>query len=122
MKYFPDNKEDLKKLCNDQSVKLGEIDTSRITDMSGVFDRECGRKDFSGIENWNVSRVTNMSDLFRYLDFNGDISKWDVSNVKNMSHMFGGSSFNGDISNWDVSKVTDMFCMFRHRLLISPLN
>ena len=41
------------------------------------------------------------------------ISQWDVSKVTNMGNMFrGASSFNGDLSSWDVSKVTDMSSMF----------
>ena len=38
----------------------------------------------------------------------GPISKWDVSNVTNMSEMFyKAKEFNQDISGWDVSKVTN---------------
>ena len=59
-----------------------------------------------------TGNITNMSNLFEYSDFNGDISKWDVSNVTNMEDMFFVSKFNGDISNWDVSNVTNNVDMF----------
>ena len=53
----------------------------------------------------DTSNITDMSNLFAYSRFNGDISKWDVSNVINMEDMFIISKFNSDISNWDVSNV-----------------
>ncbi|WP_363322629.1 BspA family leucine-rich repeat surface protein [uncultured Brachyspira sp.] len=41
------------------------MDTSLITDMSEIFYfYDIGGKDFSGIEKWNTSNVTNMSGMF----------------------------------------------------------
>ena len=116
-KYQPVTKEDLLKLCRDESVYLGDIDTSKITDMSVLFsanDEIWYSRDFSGIELWDVSNVTDMSHMFSESPFNQDISSWNVSNVKNMIHMFSESSFNQDISSWDVSNVTDMREMFSY--------
>ena len=144
-KYHPDTKAELLKLCRDKSVYLGDIDTSKITDMSKLFKGNYEiwySRDFSGIElwdvskvkdmscmfsetpfnqnisSWDVSNVTDMSGMFLCSPFNQDISSWDVSNVTNMSHMFTYSSFNQDISSWDVSNVTDMSYMFYE----SPFN
>ena len=40
--------------------------------------------------------------------FNQDISSWDVSNVTDMSELFRtATSFNVDLSSWDVSNVTN---------------
>ena len=113
-KYQPVTKEELKKLCRDESIYLGDIDTSKITDMSCLFDGffDCYDRDLSGIELWDVSNVTDMSSMFSCSSFNKDISSWDVSKVTDMSHMFSYSSFNQDISSWDVSNVTNMSSMF----------
>ena len=65
------------------------------------------------IGDWDVSNVTDMSQLFFGTSFNEPIGSWDVSNVTNMSQMFGDAyAFNQPIGNWDVSKVTDMRSMF----------
>ena len=115
-KYHPETRAELYNLCRDGRVYLGDIDTSKISDMRDLFKRDDYfnrySRDFSGIESWNVSNVTDMSGMFRESSFNQDISSWDVSNVKNMSSMFYESSFNQDISSWDVSNVTDMSNMF----------
>ena len=74
------------------------------------------------VESWDVSQVTDMSQLFINRDkFNADISGWDVSKVQDMSNMFQinkvgtSGSFNRDLSSWDVSKVQDMSFMFTNQ-------
>ena len=113
--YYPKTKEELKDIINKRiesegnDCNLNDIDTSNITDMSDLFEYS----DFNGnISNWDVSNVTNMASMFFDSEFNGDISKWDASNVENMHGMFLRSTFNGDISTWDVSNVKYMGRMF----------
>ena len=90
---------------------LNFINVSYLEDLSGVFSYPNHR--FNGdVSRWDVSHVTNMSNLFCGSDFNGDISKWDVSNVEDMSGLFADSVFIGDISQWDVSNVENMSIMF----------
>ena len=62
------------------------------------------------ISKWDVSRVTNMRDMFAGTRaFNVDISKWNVGSVTTMQGMFyAAKAFNRDISKWDVSRVTNM--------------
>uniref|UniRef100_UPI000A32CBF6 BspA family leucine-rich repeat surface protein n=1 Tax=Campylobacter devanensis TaxID=3161138 RepID=UPI000A32CBF6 len=123
-KYHPKTKEELKELVSHESVKLSEIDISEVSDFSYLF-KDSKRSDFSGIEDWDVSHVTNMRNMFRGAkNFNSDISSWDVSHVTNMSGMFtGAENFNSDISSWDVSNVTDMNNMFASAFNFNqPLN
>ena len=111
--FHPKTKEELKELVDDPEVNLGEIDTTKITDMSELF-KDSKRTDFSGIEKWNVSNVTSMGAMFAGChDFNQDISSWDVSSVENMFGMFADCrAFNQSLNAWDVSKVTSMFNLF----------
>lgn len=87
---------------------LNWINTSNVTNMSGLF---------KGHQN----EVRNVS--YSNWGFAGDISKWDVSNVTDMSHMFENSTFGHyyhrkdksipvGIGDWDVSNVKDMSYMF----------
>merc|ERR1712032_1290505 len=92
--------------------KIGDWDVSSVTDMSDLFNGAVG---FNGdISKWDVSRVKDMSGMFQgAIAFNGDLSQWDVSSVKDTSCMFKGASlFDGDLSKWDVSSVTNMNEMF----------
>ena len=116
-KYFPKTKKELKDIIDKRieqegnKVDLNDIDVSKITDMSKLFEET----DFNGdISKWDVSNITDMSSMFyRCEAFNQDISSWDVSNVTNMHAMFYGcKTFNQDISNWDVSNVTSMSYIF----------
>lgn len=76
--------------------------------------KRVARRQYGDISTWDVSRVTNMSRLFKLKgDFNDDISQWNVSNVTNMFLMFAkASSFNQPLNSWDVSNVVNASHMF----------
>ncbi len=112
-RYYPKTKDELRSLVRAESLNLGDIDTSAITDMSELF-AWWWRKDFSGIESWDVSSVTDMSGMFRNCkNFNQPLDSWDVSNVTNMNSMFNCcKNFNQPLNSWDVSSVTKMSGIF----------
>src|SRR5574344_360560 len=101
----------------DQSIKnvrscydLSRLDVSQITDMSYMFSYS----GFNGdVSNWNTSNVTNMQGMFsRAIEFNQPLN-FDTSNVTSMESMFCyASAFNQPLNNWNTSNVTDMSYMF----------
>ena len=86
-----------------------------------------------GMNTWNTSQVTSMSNFF-----NGcsslteiDVSSFDTSNVNNMEGMFRNYGFGvpasklkriKGIENFDMSKVTNMKIMFQGHNLLTELN
>ena len=113
-KYSPKTKDELIELVDDESVNLGDIDTSAIDDMAELF-QSSDRKDFSSIEKWDTSNVTSMRDMFNCAKhFNRNINDWNVSNVIDMTFMLAETPFNQPLDKWDVSKVGDMSCMFMY--------
>ena len=110
-KYAPETKEELKALVDDDAINLGDIDTSKITDMSFLFEQST-RVDFSGIETWDVSHVKDMAYMFCDSKFNHPIDSWDVSSVKHMDRMFEESKFNQPLEKWNVKNVETMENMF----------
>ncbi len=116
-KYKPNKRDELKALVKDESINLKDIDISLITDMSFVFS-DSERKDFSGIEDWDMSKVTNTNYMFyNAKNFNHPLNKWDMSNVSSMKGMFyEAQSFNQPLDKWDTSNVTNMSKMFHKAL------
>ena len=76
------------------------------------------------VSGWDVSNVTNMSNMFRNANsFNQDISNWDVSNVTNMNVMFAyATSFNQDLSQWCVRKILSLPINFALGSALAPAN
>ena len=79
-----------------------------------VADEAAATATYGDINNWDVSAVTDMSDLFKdKTTFNSDISGWDVGGVTTMNSMFiSASAFNQNISGWNVTSATTMAYMF----------
>ncbi len=70
MKIIPNNKKELKTIIKNNIQKNGV---------------NCS------LNHIDVSQITDFSETFQHVFFNGDISNWDVSNVKDMHDIFHNS-------------------------------
>ncbi len=118
LSFIPLNTFELKVLVEIEEVNLGQIDLSYIKSLAALFADyawwRTNRKDFSGIEQWDTSKINDMCKLFTGLkDFRADLSKWNVSSVKNFESMFEDcESFESDLSKWKPKKAEDIAFMF----------
>lgn len=100
--------------CNQISTiaRINEWNVSNVTNMFQMFS---GASIFnSNISNWNTTNVTNFGNLFAFTAFNQNIGAWNVENGINFNSMFiNASVFNQNISNWNTGKATNMREMFK---------
>ncbi len=106
-KYTPENKHKLKEAILEYINLIKQHPSIKKNGYSKYWNK-------GKIEDWDVSKVDDMSELFENLsDFNEPIGKWKVGHVTNMRKMFFGcTSFNQPLNDWDVSHVKDMEMMF----------
>lgn len=74
-------------------LDISNFDTSKVTDMSGMFGNNLRLKNVN-VSNIDTSKVTNMSSMF-YNDSklkNLDMSNFDMTNTSDRSFMFGNNS------------------------------
>ena len=70
------------------------------------------------IDNWYMTKVTNINSMFRSSTFNHPLSNWErigstLGNVTDMGDMFASNIvFNQDLSAWNTGAVTTMLGMF----------
>ena len=118
--YMPEDSSEMFKGCSKlTSLDLSGFNTSKVTDMSYMFN--CNESYTSSLESLNISgfdtsNVTNMDSMFRGCNklTSLDVSNFDTSKVTDMNSMFGScwglTSLN--VRNIDTSNVTNMSNMF----------
>lgn len=90
---------------------IGSWDVSNVTAFDGMFltggvFNNGGSPSISG---WTINTSTNVSMfiMFGFSSFNQPIGSWNVSKVTNMSEMFRSNfAFNQNIGGWNISGVT----------------
>ena len=87
-----------------------------------IADNSSALATYGPINSWDVSLITNMTNLFYFKDFNDDISNWDVSSVVSMSFMFHNCPFNQDISSWDVTSAVSYTHLFHNKTKTGPIT
>lgn len=114
-------------LMNDISG-ITQINTSKLENISNMFDRCCQIYDYSLLKSWNTSNVTEMKEVF---SFNTSVtslnylSDWDVSNVTDMTRMFYYMRNINDLSpleDWNTESLTVMSEMFQYVYQITNLT
>ncbi|WP_238523223.1 BspA family leucine-rich repeat surface protein [Mycoplasma leachii] len=112
-------KEAFKGLKTSSVDGIEKWDTSKITDMTSVFDTT---DEFNqDISKWNTSEVTNMSFMFtRAKKFDQNLNDWKTNKVTSMINTFqNAKEFNGNIGNWKTDSVTSMKNMFTQAVLFN---
>ena len=91
---------------------IGQWNVSAVTDFSNVFSGQQQFNDYIG--DWNVGNGTNFRAMFYWnVAFNQNLSKWNMANARDISFMFfKATSFNGDISTWNTANVEEAGWLF----------
>ena len=95
---------------------IGSWDTSKVTDMYGMFVNESLGQSFNQpLNNWDVSKVVRFGYMFYgNTAFNQPLNNWNPASAADMEGMFWeANNFDQNIGTWNVSNVTKMDNMFR---------
>ena len=101
------------------------FNTSKVTNMSLMF-QDCTSIAGLDLSSFNTSNVTNMPQMFRNCSslINLDLSGFNTSKVTSMSYMFAlcSSLTSLDLNNLNTSNVTSMSSMFNGCSALTKLN
>jgi len=123
------DKYDLKNLirqaesCLESWSVIEQADVSRVTDMSDLFKNVQGIHDLD-LSGWDTSNVVHMSGMFYRSDFDNDsIANWNVESVTYMRRMFAYSRFNSSLAGWNTASLAYINGMFlASNVFNQPLN
>lgn len=93
------------------SILIINVDTSKVTDMSYMFN---GCSEMLYISQFDTSNVTNMNNMFQSCSSLTTIPHFDISKVTTMQSMLYGCSKLTSVPHFDTSKVTNMGSIFQN--------
>jgi len=107
-------------------LEILEMDTRETTNMYGAFYK-CSNLKFVDFSKSNFSKMETIEGMFNScskLETIVGLENLDVSNVTNMGGLFSGCRLltSIDVGNWDVSKVTNFGAMFRGCYVLKELD
>ncbi|TLD80812.1 BspA family leucine-rich repeat surface protein [Helicobacter sp. MIT 05-5293] len=125
--HHPKDRLELVNLLGDESIKLGQIDTSAITDMSYLFARipqekcnELFEQFLKSVDAFVILRIEEIAaadKTYKPTDSNTEsikaalIQQWQDNNQKCTHTAYSRQDFDG-IESWNVSNVKDMSYLF----------
>ena len=108
-----------------EKLDLSNFNTSKVTNMSSMFKNWSSLTSLD-ISSFNTSKVTDMSNMYQSCSSltSLNLSNFNTSNVKDMSHMFSSCSSltSLDLSNFNTSNVIDMRNMFSNCSSLTALD
>lgn len=99
------------------NLDANSLDTSSVTSMQSTFENASNLASLTGISDWNVQKVTDMTRIFNYVTKVTDLSplsNWKTESLQKLNTAFANNSFTNlqGLENWNVSHVTDMGVIF----------
>lgn len=92
-----------------KDYQLNWLNVSEVTDFSNAF---YGLQYNGDISKWDMSNATNINSMFMYSNFSGDISEWNMTSVQNADFLFAYSTFNSDVSKWSMPNLKSIKYLF----------
>jgi hypothetical protein len=93
-----------------KTLPIGEWDISRATDLDELFMET---PDFNEPLNWDTSNVVTMARMFSGCDKFNQLLRWNVKKVKNMQGMFSGCKAFDQPLEWETNSLQDTSFMFK---------
>lgn len=109
------------------NLDANSLDTSSVTSMQSTFENASNLASLTGISDWNVQKVTDMTRIFNYVTKVTDLSplsNWKTESLQKLNTAFANNSFTNlqGLENWNVSHVTDMNSTFMGNTILNDLN